>query len=273
MSRCEAPERRCDPACLLTPALEIAIAAGCRILEFYEAGFSVAQKSDQTPLTEADLAAHQLIVSGLQDLTPALPVLSEESTTIPLSDRCDWERYWLVDPLDGTREFIDRTDEFTVNIALIEDQQPVVGIIYAPALGLYYYAARGEGAWKREATNQPQPIQCRRWDGGRVTVAGSRSRHGPALQRYLNNLHDYELVILGSALKSCLVAEGGADLYARLGPTSEWDTAAAQCLLEEAGGRLTDTRMRPLRYNQRPTLLNPHFFASGAGETDWARYL
>ncbi|MCW8919566.1 MAG: 3'(2'),5'-bisphosphate nucleotidase CysQ [Gammaproteobacteria bacterium] len=264
----------CDPCLLLAPALEIAIAAGRTILEIYEAGFAVEVKHDLTPCTEADLAAHRLIEQGLSTLTPSVPVLTEESAEIPFSERGRWRRYWLVDPLDGTREFIDRTGEFTVNIALIQDHQPVLGIIYAPVLGVYYYACKGEGAFKREATNTPVAIRARPWHGGKVTVACSRTtERGGHLNTYLQALGAHELVIMGGALKSCLVAEGKVDLYPRLGPTSEWDTAAAQCIVEEAGGHLTDTAMQVLQYNRKATLLNPHFFVFGKGDQDWSEFL
>lgn len=267
-------DRDCDPCLLLTPALEIAIEAGRAILEIYEAGFRVEQKDDQTPLTEADLAADRIIGNGLRQLTPHLPVLTEESTTIAFSERRHWKRYWLVDPLDGTREFIRRSGEFTVNIALVEEQKPVLGVIYAPALGVYYYACRDQGAYKREATNEPKRLQVRRWDGGKATVVCSSATHrGKFLKNLMENLGDYDVVCLGSALKSCLVAEGKADIYARLGPTSEWDTAAAQCIVEEAGGHITDTHMRPLRYNTKESLLNPHFLVFGETEQDWSSYL
>jgi 3'(2'), 5'-bisphosphate nucleotidase len=258
---------------LLRPALSVAISAGRCILEIYESGFKVEQKDDHTPLTEADMAAHDIIESGLAKLDPAIPILSEESADIPFSERQQWRQYWLVDPLDGTREFIKRNGEFCVNIALIKDQEPVLGIIYAPVLGVYYHACRGEGAFKREAMNEPVRIHTRRRGQGPVMVAGSRSHRGDSLKRFLANLGPYELIPMGSAVKSCLVAEGKADVYARLGPTSEWDTAAAQCIIEEAGGRLTDTRMRPLRYNTKENLLNPHFFAFGDPTQDWSIYL
>lgn len=262
-----------DPCALLGPVIEVAKEAGRRILEIYEAGFKVERKGDQTPLTEADMAAHEVIDDGLGVLTPELPVLSEESADVPFEERRRWRRYWLVDPLDGTREFIKRNGEFTVNIALIDEGEPVLGIVYAPVLGVNYYACRGQGAYKREAMNPPRPIHARPWAGGRVTIAGSRSHRGVGLERFLTNLGEYELIPMGSALKSCLVAEGRADLYPRLGPTSEWDTAAAQCIVEEAGGRITDTAMRVLRYNTKASLLNPHFFVSGEGAVDWSAYL
>ncbi|HEY0721856.1 MAG TPA: 3'(2'),5'-bisphosphate nucleotidase CysQ [Gammaproteobacteria bacterium] len=266
---------QCDPCILLRPAIDIAIQAGRRILEVYEAGFSVEHKEDMTPLTEADMAAHEVIDAGLVYLTPAIPVLTEESTNIPFSERSRWQRYWLVDPLDGTREFIDRTGEFTVNIALIDNHQPVLGVVYAPVLGVYYYACRGQGAFKREACNEPQRIQVRKHRGEKVVVAGGRMAHqrGGSLERFLENIGDYEAIAMGSALKSCLVAEGRADIYARLGPTSEWDTAAAQCVVEEAGGQVTDTRMQPLRYNTKDELLNPHFFVFGDSTVPWSSYL
>jgi len=185
--------RHCDPCLLLTPALEIAIEAGRAIQEIYEGGFQVEQKEDHTPLTEADLAADRIIAHGLRELTPQLPVLTEESTAIPFAERSTWHRYWLVDPLDGTREFINRSGEFTVNIALIEAHEPVLGIIYAPALGIYYYACRGQGAYKREATNEPQRLKVRRWEKGKVTLVCSSATHrGKYLQKLMDRLGEYD---------------------------------------------------------------------------------
>lgn len=258
---------------LLPQAISVAIQAGRCILEIYDCGFKVEHKDDQTPLTEADMAAHHIIESGLGEIDPSIPILSEESADIPFSERQQWQRYWLVDPLDGTREFIKRNGEFCVNIALIEDHEPVLGVIYAPVLGVTYSACRGQGAFKRDAMNAPVRIHTKRRSEGPVLVAGSRSHRGDSLRRFLANLGPYELIPMGSAIKSCLVAEGKADVYARLGPTSEWDTAAAQIILEEAGGRITDTRMRPLRYNTKENLLNPHFFAFGDPTQDWSIYL
>ncbi|QEP45218.1 3'(2'),5'-bisphosphate nucleotidase [Ectothiorhodospiraceae bacterium BW-2] len=255
-----------DISRLTAAVIEIAHEAGRTLLELYATELKVEQKADMTPVTAADLAAHRLIQQRLQQLTPAIPVLSEESATIPFSERQQWRCYWLVDPLDGTREFIDHTGEFTVNIALICDQMPKLGVIYAPVVESYYYACEGEGAWKREATRPPKTIRVRQWQGGRVVLACGRSRYSAALKRLLQRLPEYEILTLGSALKSCAVAEGVADIYARFGPTSEWDTAAAQIILREAGGHLTDTTLTPLRYNCREELLNPHFIAFGGGE-------
>ncbi len=269
-------ETRCtvtDPGALLDPVCAIARTAGERILEVYETDFAVEHKADDSPLTAADLAAHRAIVDGLARLTPQVPVLSEESARIPFAERAAWPCYWLVDPLDGTREFVKRNGEFTVNIALVADHEPVLGVVYVPVGGRTYRAARGHGAWRLEPGGAPQRLHTRPRPPGRVTVAGSRSHRGASLDRLLERLGDYELIGMGSSLKFCLVAEGRADLYARLGPTSEWDTAAAHCLVEEAGGRVTDLSLHPLRYNTKESLLNPHFLVFGDPSQDWARYL
>ena len=259
--------------CELTESIiELAREAGHKILEIYETEFDIQHKDDRTPLTEADMAAHRIIDDGLAKLTPDIPVLSEESKDIPFSERSAWSRYWLVDPLDGTREFIKRNGEFTVNIALIEGHDAIAGVVYAPVLRLCYYACKGDGAFKVIDDGTPEPIHVRKWHGGTVTVAGSRSHRGSTLDAYLDNLADYDIISMGSALKSCLVAEGRADIYPRLGPTSEWDTAAAQIVVEEAGGQITKTNMERMRYNTKESLLNPHFFVFGA-DHDWSQYL
>ena len=262
-----------EPGQLLDPVIELARDAGRRIVEIYEDEFTVEHKDDKTPLTEADLAAHNAIVAGLGVLDAELPVLSEESAEVPFEQRQQWQRYWLVDPLDGTREFIKRNGEFTVNIALIDGHRPTLGVVHVPVSGVTYFAAQGRGAFRQDGESVPVPMHVRRYEQGRVTVAGSRSHRGDSLNRFLANLPDYEVISMGSALKSCLVAEGKADIYPRLGPTSEWDTAAAQCIVEEAGGQVTDTQMRTLLYNTKESLLNPHFFVFGAGDVDWAGYL
>lgn len=262
-----------DPAELLEPVIALARRAGEEIVRIYDAGFSVEHKEDKSPLTEADMASHDVIEQGLAALTPGLPVLSEESAAIPYAERSGWRRYWLVDPLDGTREFVKRNGEFTVNIALIEDHVPILGVIVVPVSGLCYYARHGGGAWRQPHGQTPVRIRVRPLDMARLIVAGSRSHAGDRLAAFLDRLGPHELVSMGSSLKSCLVAEGKADLYPRLGPTSEWDTAAAHCIVDEAGGRVTDTAMRPLRYNTKESLLNPDFFVSGDPSFDWSRYL
>lgn len=253
--------------------IELAKEAGQRIMEVYDTDFDVEQKDDNTPLTAADMAAHNTIVSGLSELTPDIPILSEESAKIPFEERAQWERYWLVDPLDGTREFIKRNGEFTVNIALIENHESVMGVVYTPVTGVTYYAARGSGAFKITPGNETTTINTRRKTESSTIIAGSRSHRGDSLEAFLKRIGDYEIISMGSSLKSCLVAEGRADIYPRLGPTSEWDTAAAQCVVEEAGGRITKTDMQPLRYNTKDSLLNPHFLVIGDPEFDWSRYL
>ena len=258
---------------LLPAIVQLAIQAGERIMTIYTQDFSILKKVDETPVTEADMAAHAIIDDGLEEIAAEYPVLSEESTSIPFEDRARWETYWLVDPLDGTREFIKRNGEFTVNIALIDNHQPILGVIYAPVLGVSYYAAKGLGAFKQEPEKEPERIMVAKKHRDKIIVAGSRSHQSEELKRFLANLPDYELISMGSSLKSCLVAEGKADIYARLGPTSEWDTGAAHCIVEEAGGFLTDTNMQTLAYNTKESLLNPHFFVFGDTQENWADFL
>ena len=219
------------------------------------------------------MAAHHTIIAGLQALTPSLPILSEEEADIPFTERSGWRSYWLVDPLDGTREFIKRNGEFTVNIALIEDHQPILGVIYVPVSGVSYFACRDEGAYRLEPGGKARAVHVRAWRGGHIIVAGSRSHNDQRFVRFLAQFDDYTIISMGSSLKSCLVAEGKADVYVRLGPTSEWDTAAAQCIVEEAGGKILDTTMQPLRYNTKESLLNPFFIVCGDARQDWAKYL
>ena len=258
---------------LIEPTLAVARAAGREILRHYEREVEVTSKSDNTPLTEADLAAHAALEQGLEALSPRLPILSEESAEIPFEERAGWSSYWLADPLDGTRHFIRRDGEFCVCIALIHDHRPLLGVIHAPVSGTEWFARQDGGAWCRDGDGAPRRISTRRPAGPPLIVATGRFHRGPALEALLERVGDHRAVTLGSALKSCLVAEGGADLYARLGPTSEWDTAAAQILLEEAGGALVGTDLKPLRYNTKDELTNPHFLAVGDPAHDWARYL
>lgn len=261
--------------CNLLPAvLDIAREAGNRILAVYNSDIAIHYKDDATPLTTADLAAHNSLIEALSKLTPNLPIISEESEYIPFEERSHWQRYWLIDPLDGTREFINHNGQFTVNIALIENNDPIMGVVLVPTTGVCYYACRGEGAFRQTSSRSiPEQIHSRPFRGECLVVAGSRSHGTEALQRFLDNLPTCEVVSLGSALKSCLVAEGKVDLYPRLGPTSEWDTAAAQCIVEESGGSVTNTHMERLRYNTKRSLLNPHFFVSGDPHRDWSRFL
>lgn len=258
---------------LIDPVIQIAYQAGKAIMEVYDSGFEVEEKPDHTPVTEADMAANEIIESSLKELTPHLPILTEEAKPIPYSEREKWSRYWLIDPLDGTREFIKRNGEFTVNIALVDGDESVLGVVYAPVIGVLYYAAKGQGAFKQASTNEPVPISVREKCSGKTIIACGRSHPSEEMQNLIKNLGEHEIIRVGSALKSCLVAEGKADLYARLGPTSEWDTAAAQCVVEEAGGAITNTVMERLRYNCKDDLLNPHFFVVGDLSVKWDDYL
>ena len=256
-----------------TQLLEIARGAGQAILEVYHQDFAVQHKGDDSPLTAADMASHKAIVAGLQGLTPDIPVLSEEAAKIPFDERSGWHTYWLIDPLDGTKEFIKRNGEFTVNIALVHDGVPVLGVVHVPVSGVTYAACQGGGAVKEVPGRDEQPIRVRKLSDGPVAVVGSRSHRGDSLNSFLEKLGEHEIVSMGSSLKICLVAEGAADVYPRLGPTSEWDTAAAHCVVEQAGGSLTDLEMQPLRYNRKDSLLNPFFLVFGDDSRDWSAYL
>jgi 3'(2'), 5'-bisphosphate nucleotidase len=249
----------------------IAREAGRAIMQVYAGEFSVERKDDRSPLTEADLAAHRIIVQALRALTPELPVLSEESAEIAWSERREWRRYWLVDPLDGTREFVKRNGEFTVNIALIEDSVPTIGVVHAPARGDLAHAVRERGAF-REVAGAREALRVRDRDGA-LRVAGSRSHADPRTLRFLQRAGAHELVPLGSSLKFCLVAAGEADVYLRYGSTSEWDTAAGQCIVEAAGGQVTDLAFMPLAYNRRESLINPDFIAFADPRVDWRALL
>jgi 3'(2'), 5'-bisphosphate nucleotidase len=265
-----------DLVSLVEPVKAIAQEAGHRILEIYLGGFSVTEKADKSPITEADIVAHNSILQGLNTLAPAIPVLSEEDAEISFAERSRWEWLWLVDPLDGTREFIRRNDQFSVNIALVHRHRAIFGLILIPVTGICYFAYELGGAFKEIPQHTPYSIHTHPIDVNQpIRVTSSRASYtmGKTLQAYLECLGQYDYVGIGSALKSCLVAEGKVDLYPRFGPTYEWDTAAAQVIVEEAGGGVTDTHMRPLRYNARPTLINPDFFVFGDPNHDWSRYL
>lgn len=247
----------------------VAREAGAAIMAAYGQGIAVRAKADDSPVTAADMAAHRCIVDGLARLTPDIPVLSEESAhAVPPERRRSWSRFWLVDPLDGTREFIRGNGEFTVNIALVDDGVPVFGVIQAPATGVVWHGVPGQGAFRiddggrrRVATRRPATPPLR--------VAASRSHLDPRTVAILRRVGEHDTLGLGSSLKFCLLAEGGMDAYPRLGPTSEWDTAAGQAILEAAGGCLLDLGGRPFRYNQRDTLLNGPFIALGDPDLPW----
>ncbi|VAW42181.1 3'(2'),5'-bisphosphate nucleotidase [hydrothermal vent metagenome] len=254
---------------LLKGIEELAVKAGSAIMEVYQSdGFGVEHKADDSPLTKADLAAHHVIVEGLQQLTPEIPILSEESADIVYEERSSWDKYWLVDPLDGTKEFIKRNGEFTVNIALIDQGKSILSVVYVPVTEVSYSAAVGVGVFKRE-DGKKHSIMVKKNSRFKPTVVGSRSHLSDEVKDYLERLGQHELVSMGSSLKFCLVAEGKADLYPRLGLTSEWDTAAAQCIVEQAGGRVVTLDGEPLLYNSKDSLLNPHFMVFGDKSRDW----
>lgn len=254
---------------LVDPVVEIAVRAGTAILEVYATNFDVEAKDDDSPLTRADMAAHRSIMEGLGALTPELPVISEESGLPDFSVRAAWPRYWLVDPLDGTREFVKRNGEFTVNIALIEKHRPVLGVVHIPVMGKTYIGCAGQGAELRAADGARRIIRTAVESASPVRVVGSRSHRGASLDGFLEKLGDFEMVPMGSSLKFCLVAEGAADIYPRLGPTSEWDTAAAQAVVEQAGGSVLQLNGDPLTYNAKAEILNPHFLVAGPQDHDW----
>lgn len=258
---------------LCQSCVKIAESAGEIILDIYHGDFDIQSKQDNTPLTTADMAAHFHIVKALEELTPNLPILSEEAADIPFEVRKTWQTYWLVDPLDGTREFIKGNDEFSVNIALIHQHKSVLGVISAPVGKQTYFAFTGHGAYKQTPTITAKKICCRKADSNNLLIAGSRSHHSEKLKLFLSNLGNPEVISMGSSLKSCLVAEGSADIYPRLGLTSEWDTAAAHCIVEEAGGQITKTNMQSLLYNTKESLLNPDFFVFGLSDLNWNDFL
>ncbi len=252
--------------------IKVAVEAGRGIMDIYERTFSVDYKEDRTPLTEADRRSHKIIVKGLESITPHIPVLSEEGKDIDYAERKNWKRLWLVDPLDGTKEFIKRNGEFTVNIALVEEGTPVLGVVYAPALGLIYLAQKEEGACRIDLNNgnltddtfnkaQKLPLE-EQVPKETVRVVVSRSHLNRETEKFLRGLEekgaDIETVSIGSSLKFCLVAEGKADIYPRLGPTMEWDTAAAHVIATESGCKVKTLEGEDLSYN-KGSLANPHF--------------
>ena len=262
----------------LTTALRetvIAIAqdAAASIMDVYARPFDVEIKSDCSPVTAADLAANQVILRGLGQLTPDLPILSEESAQVPWEVRRHWGAYWLVDPLDGTREFVKRNDEFSVNIALIYQGAPAFGVVLAPVSGVAWHAMRGELAYRRDGMHD-SVLRTRTPALPPLQVAASRSHRSPQTQALLERMGEIEVVAQGSSLKFCRLAEGTLDVYPRLGPTAEWDTAAGQCVLHAAGGAvLSAATGKPFRYNRRETLLNGDFIALGDTRLPWRSWL
>jgi len=263
-----------EKAAMQEGVIALARNAAAKILEVYESEFAVQHKDDRSPLTAADLASHHCILAGLERLAPDIPVLSEESAEdVPAVVRREWRRLWLVDPLDGTREFIKRNGEFTVNIALIEDGVPVFGVVQQPTTGALWWGARGQGAFKRDAGDAQVPLRVRVPATAPLRVAASRSHRDERTEAFMAKMGEVEPVGVGSSLKFCMLAEGAMDVYPRFGPTSEWDTAAAQCVLEAAGGAVLDPHGRPFAYNQRDSILNGDFIALGDTSLPWRDWL
>jgi 3'(2'), 5'-bisphosphate nucleotidase len=249
-----------DLTALAEALMPVAARAGEAIMKIYDAGFEVQRKQDDSPLTLADLESQRIIIDALKELTPGIPILSEESAAAPWAQRQHWRQLWVVDPLDGTREFVKRNGEFTVNIALVQDHEAVLGIITAPAKGLGYWGATGVGAFSEHLGAGRTPIHIVT-PPAPLRVIGSRSHTSAQTAAYLTQLAPHVVSGMGSSLKFCLIAEGKADLYPRFGPTSEWDTAAGQALLEAAGGQVTRFDGHRLRYNCRESLINGDFIA------------
>jgi 3'(2'), 5'-bisphosphate nucleotidase len=250
--------------------IALAKQAGAAILEVYAGRFDVSSKGDASPITIADLRSHEIILEGLTRLVPKWPVLSEESADVSFGERASWQTYWLVDPLDGTKEFVSRNGEFTVNIALIHEHAPVLGVVHWPVAATTYVGTLDQGAHKQIDDKEFMPIHPTIPAQDPVRVVGSRSHRGELLDGYLMRLRTaHELVSMGSSLKFCLIAEGRADLYPRLGPTSEWDTAAAQAVVEAAGGVVCELDGRRLLYNKKANILNPHFIVYADRSQNW----
>ena len=238
--------------------------AGEAIMKVYKTDFNIQIKKDSSPVTEADLASHEIITSNLKKLTPNIPVISEESCRIPLHERAKWGEYWLIDPLDGTKEFIKKNDEFTTNIALLRNNKPVLGIIHVPAYDETYWGSENLGSYELCGDSQSDAKEMRvsSDSDSKLRIVSSRSHPSGDLKILLDRLKEYELVSIGSSLKFCLVAKGEADCYPRLGPTSEWDTAAGEAIARFSGAMIVDLKNQNLCYNSRKDFLNPYFIVS-----------
>lgn len=258
---------------LLDIAKRSAIKAGKVILDIYNRGdFTSYQKDDDSPVTTADYKANEVIMDILHKETPDIPIMSEESDCGPLAERKNWQRYWLLDPIDGTQEFIARSGDFAVNIALIENNVPILGVIYWPAGEALYYATKGQGAFK-ESPSESKQIYVRPFKDTEkdvVMIAISRRQAREKVMNCMNSERVYQSVPLGScSLKACFIAEGKADVFLRFGVTGEWDTGASQCIVTEAGGSILAHDFSPLSYNQREDLTNPDFIVMGDPNVDW----
>jgi 3'(2'), 5'-bisphosphate nucleotidase len=249
-----------DLKALAAALMPVVAHAGEAIMSIYGADFAVQRKQDNSPLTLADIESQRILVESLSRLTPGVPVLSEESAQAPWAERRSWDQLWIVDPLDGTREFIKRNGEFAINIALVLEHEPLLGIVAAPAQGVVYWGAAGAGAFRQQRGEACTAIRISAPQTP-IRIVGSRSHNSPQTDAYRATLYPSTVSGIGSSLKFCRIAEGCADLYPRFGPTSEWDTAAGQALLEAAGGHVTRLDGHRLRYNCRESLVNGDFVA------------
>ena len=246
---------------ILPDVIKVADEASERVLHIYQSDFKVNYKADDSPITAADTAAHDIITHGLRSISRDIPILSEEGKGIPWEERKHWRRFWLVDPVDGTKDFTQRTGEFTVNIAMIEDGEPVMGVVIAPALKEAYWGVVGEGAYMRDRNGKTHRIRVAEPKEVKRVVA-SKNHLNPETRAFIDKLGEHELVQAGSSLKFCRIAEGHADIYPRMGPTCEWDTGAAQAVLVAAGGKVQTVDGKPLKYGKQD-VLNPYFIAAG----------
>jgi len=249
---------------LIHSVKSIAVEAGSAIMDVYHADYDIQIKADKSPVTEADKKANTIITNNLNQLTPNIPTLSEEGRNIPFSERAKWKYFWLIDPLDGTKEFIKKNDEFTVNIALIQNGKPTFGVVYAPALEILYWGGVGVGAYKKDKKSLEIKINVLDELNNTVFVAGSRSHPSERMNAFMGQFKDSQVWPMGSSLKVCLVADGSVHLYPRFGPTMEWDTGAAHAILKASGGEaIIHGTNEPLKYNKE-NLLNPEFIASSS---------
>ncbi len=259
--------------------VDISIRAGKEILRIYQSNFSVRRKSNDSPVTEADIAANDVILSSLNELSPDIPIISEESHIPAFSERSCWQRFWLIDPLDGTRSFVRGGGQFTVNIALIEGNYPILGVVHSPVEQKTYWGTVNSGAFRIDGDGDvPVAIHADCLQKNFIRIIAPKSRLLKAVQEFKNNLESSaigcEVSYSSSSIKFCRIAEGAADIYPNFGPTSEWDTAAAQCVLERAGGSVIDLDGSRVKYNKSDQeMKNPLFLAMGAGQLEWRQFL
>jgi len=258
---------------LLEIAKEAAVRAGVEVLSIYDKGdFEEYEKDDESPVTSADYRANEIIMEMLEARTPNIPIMSEETPLATLKERSNWTRYWLIDPIDGTQEFIARSGDFAVNIALIENNQPVIGVIYWPCGESMYFASKGQGAYKR-SSRETLPIKVREFNVPSedvIMIAISRRQSREKIFDRLSDKRSYQTLPTGScSLKACFIAEGRADVFMRLGVTGEWDTGASECIVNEAGGAIKAATFAPITYNERESVINPDFVVLGDQRVNW----